>query len=682
MIDARLFAPRAREGPRLTDLAVQTSAYGTQVPRVYGTMRVAGCVIWSTDLIETRDRHRGGKGQPATVSYDYAASFAVALSTRPIVSVRRIWADGTLLRGAAGDWKTRTGCRLHTGGEGQARDPLIASLEPDTPAYRGIAYAVFEQLPLGGFGNRIPSLTFEVVADAAPPTIGAVARDMAAGAVVGDGPADTLDGFAAAGGSVAGAIEVLADAAGAWLVPDGGAMRIANRLPGAALAIPDDAAVAERRAPIETVARLLSVAHYDPARDHQIGVQQARRAGGAGWREERVELAAALGASRARSIAADMLLRAERARVTRRVTLDAGALAIAPGAAVRSLGETWRVARVSVERSGVTLDLVPAPVTGATMAADAGRVLPAPDEIVGATVLAVAELPPLDEAATAVPRVAVFAAGRSAGWRGATLLVSRDGGAGWEAGGGTAMAAVMGALTAPLRAAPATLQDRRGTIEVALAHAGMTLESATAAAVDGGANVALVGDELLQFRDAVQVGTTRWRLSVLWRGRRATAATAHPAGARFVLVERDALRVLAMPAWQVGDMLSLLASGAGDVAGPVAAGVTLTGASIAPPPPVRVRAVRSAGGGVTVTWVRRSRLGWRWRDGGDVPLGEEREGYAVTLTAGGTTQRVTTAVPRAVFADVADGAATIEVRQLGTYAPSAPATLSIEGVTA
>jgi uncharacterized membrane protein len=27
-IDARLFAPRARQGPRLSDLAVQTSSYG------------------------------------------------------------------------------------------------------------------------------------------------------------------------------------------------------------------------------------------------------------------------------------------------------------------------------------------------------------------------------------------------------------------------------------------------------------------------------------------------------------------------------------------------------------------------------------------------------------------------------------------------------------------------------
>lgn len=47
-------APKPRQGPRLVELGVQTSSYGTQIPKVFGTMRMAGCVIWSTDLIERR----------------------------------------------------------------------------------------------------------------------------------------------------------------------------------------------------------------------------------------------------------------------------------------------------------------------------------------------------------------------------------------------------------------------------------------------------------------------------------------------------------------------------------------------------------------------------------------------------------------------------------------------------
>ena len=48
--------PGPRKGPRLGDLTVQTSSYGNLVPRIYGTMRVAGTVVWATDLKEDREK--------------------------------------------------------------------------------------------------------------------------------------------------------------------------------------------------------------------------------------------------------------------------------------------------------------------------------------------------------------------------------------------------------------------------------------------------------------------------------------------------------------------------------------------------------------------------------------------------------------------------------------------------
>ena len=59
-LDEQLLAP-ANRGPRLGDLSVQSSSYGTQVPRIYGTMRVAGSVAWATDLIESGET-TGAKG--------------------------------------------------------------------------------------------------------------------------------------------------------------------------------------------------------------------------------------------------------------------------------------------------------------------------------------------------------------------------------------------------------------------------------------------------------------------------------------------------------------------------------------------------------------------------------------------------------------------------------------------
>ena len=170
---------------------------------------MAGTVIWATDLREDRHKQGGAKGSSATTTYSYSASFAVALSGRAIRSVGRIWAEGKLLRGAAGDWKSAIGAfRLHDGGEDGGIDPLIAAAEGETPAYRSTALAVFEDLQLADFGNRIPSLTFEVVADDAPVRIADIAGVLSEGAVAG-GAAAEIAGYAASGDSIRGAIEAL-----------------------------------------------------------------------------------------------------------------------------------------------------------------------------------------------------------------------------------------------------------------------------------------------------------------------------------------------------------------------------------------------------------------------------------------------------------------------------------------
>src|SRR6478735_3363391 len=72
-IDRSLFGPGPRTGPRLNDLSVQTSSYGTPVPRVYGTMRVAGTVVWATELRESSEPQTCAKGQPDVVVYSYSA---------------------------------------------------------------------------------------------------------------------------------------------------------------------------------------------------------------------------------------------------------------------------------------------------------------------------------------------------------------------------------------------------------------------------------------------------------------------------------------------------------------------------------------------------------------------------------------------------------------------------------
>ncbi|MAC58311.1 MAG: hypothetical protein CMH85_08540, partial [Novosphingobium sp.] len=51
-VDTALFGSSSRQGPRLAELAVSTSSYGQILPRHFGRMRVAGSILWATDLVE------------------------------------------------------------------------------------------------------------------------------------------------------------------------------------------------------------------------------------------------------------------------------------------------------------------------------------------------------------------------------------------------------------------------------------------------------------------------------------------------------------------------------------------------------------------------------------------------------------------------------------------------------
>ncbi|MCM2563781.1 phage tail protein [Lutimaribacter sp. EGI FJ00015] len=183
VVGQSLFGPKLpdQQGPRLSDLAVSSSAYGAPIPIAYGTLRIAGNMIWSTGLIETTTTTRvggkgGGGGQKVT-EYSYAASFALAFGEGPADQVLRLWADGKLIfdrTGAIEGSQTvaRDGLRMrfYPGDETQLPDPLIASVEGagSVPAHRGLCYIVFEDFELADYGNRIPNITAEITWRAQP----------------------------------------------------------------------------------------------------------------------------------------------------------------------------------------------------------------------------------------------------------------------------------------------------------------------------------------------------------------------------------------------------------------------------------------------------------------------------------------------------------------------------------
>lgn len=169
--------PPISVGPRLQDLAVQSSAEGVGIPIVFGRARIAGNVIWARPIKETRHEEDVGKGMGGggtQVSYTYSVSFAIGICEGTIIGIRKIWADSKLIYDVSASADAGTlqvsqelakAIRVYTGSETQTADPTIQSFEgaANTPAYRGLAYLVFEDLQLADFANHMPNVTCEVL---------------------------------------------------------------------------------------------------------------------------------------------------------------------------------------------------------------------------------------------------------------------------------------------------------------------------------------------------------------------------------------------------------------------------------------------------------------------------------------------------------------------------------------
>ncbi len=692
-LDQRIFKPKGREGARLKELQVTTSSYGTPIARHFGKMRTAGSIIWATELVESSEKQGGGKGRPSVTTFSYAASFAVALASRPIRNVGRIWADGNLLRGEAGDLKTGGEFRLYHGHGDQEPDPLIASAEgAGAPAFRGLAYCVFESLQLADFGNRIPSLSFEVIADDGEVSLAEMVPSTGAASDI-SRSLSQLVGFTDEGGPVAANLEAIGevypfscDASGSALT-----IRASDAVPANPPLLPEAvsdssgdsfgaASGQSRRRQADQREVPDGLRYYDLSRDFQAGLQRADGRARPG-RSRVIEFPGALQAADARLLANKAADRAawEREQLSWRIAdLDP---TLAPGDIVRVPGKRgyWQIESWELRETGVELELRRLPHgPSRAPAADAGSVLGQRDLLATPTVLDAFELPWDGSGSGSQRQVFVAASSESPGWAGAALYAVENGGLN-AIGSSGRRRATMGSLATPLPASQSVLFDRYGNFEVELASADFALDNASEASLASGANRALVGTEIVQFATAERIAGARWHLSGLLRGRGGSESVAlegHEAGTPFVLLDDVPV---SLDSGTIGLATQIAATGLAD-SEPVVAPIRNAGATLKPLVPVQPLADWQAGGGLFLAWKRRSRGAWQWLDSVQVPLNEETESYRVGVGPADQPDQfwdVTEPCLQFAPADSANLATThagkpVWVRQIGSYGTSDP----------
>lgn len=686
MIDNELF-PQKAEGPRLNDLTVTSSTYGKPLPLLFGPEnRIAGNVIWSSGLIETKSKKKqGGKGGPVVqvTEYSYRSSIAVAIGEGVLGRVKKIWANNNVIYDADAPpppipVSLFSSMRFYRGDFTQTPDPTMEAYVGvgRTPAYRGTAYVVLADLQLADFGNRLPNLEFLIEAHPSI-SVGQVVADVVNRCGLDLNLASTVSltdpvrGFViGTASSGIGAMQPLALAFDFDVAEVGGALRCVKRTAAAAaIVLSRDLAGHEggqeqgdvldwTRAQITSMPREATVTFSDPERDWQPSSQVARRSEGTANNNLATEIAVVMTADQARALADRMLWQAWTGIQTAAAVTDDRWISLEPGRSYwfeTPAGlEPLRITRLTRGWNGIielSLKRDRDEVYLSTAAGVPSTVPPNDLRLPGLSKIILLDIPLLLDADNAQASGFYWGVlGSGNGWRGADFLraVSPPS---FEIIAPQGAELTLGEVALPTPA-PAPGFDSRSdldmttVIRVTMARETMTLSGVTDAEMLAGSNAIYLGPdhghggEIIQFGVADLVSPGVYDLSRLRRGQRGTefAWGSHAADEMLVLLEIGSLRrsdfgVADLNLSRAYKAVSLLTL---EVDTPAVAWAN-TGVGLRPYSPVDLIAEGETGGDVLMKWTRRSRIGE-----GVVPppLAEETEAYVLRiLTAGGALKR-------------------------------------------
>jgi len=171
--------------PQPHETRLQFSSWGMAIPIQYGSGRMAGNIIYMSDIVETitRSKHRQDGVRYYEMVKTYTATFAIAFCEE-IEAILRIWVNNKIFVDyrdpsspyyPTGDSALQAGnlstsiarqaayFTIYHGTETQTSNPAISALltAAETPAYRGTCYIVFIDFPIGEFSG-IPNIEIEV----------------------------------------------------------------------------------------------------------------------------------------------------------------------------------------------------------------------------------------------------------------------------------------------------------------------------------------------------------------------------------------------------------------------------------------------------------------------------------------------------------------------------------------
>lgn len=224
------------------------------------------------------------------------------------------------------------------------------------------------------------------------------------------------------------------------------------------------------------------------------------------------------------------------------------------------------------------------------------------------------------------------ASGVMPAWPGANIDLSLDGGETWIESQSTRIGGVIGELATPLGDHPQEYPDFINSCEVNILSPDEMLSGTSLPGMLNRINLAIIGDELINFSEVDEVSPNRWELKTLLRGRKGTNPVAHAAGERFLLMS-GAVFIPAELSWINRPLTFRAATFGRPLDEATVMTVTFTGQTQVERQPAYLQASRLAGN-IRINWQGVGRLG----SGTHVAMGAYFNGYRVTCTHGSLTR--------------------------------------------
>jgi hypothetical protein len=471
------------------------------------------------------------------------------------------------------------------------------------------------------------------------------------------------------------AIEVLQQAYFFDAVESDGVMRFIPRGGEQALSIDDGEIVSGElldiyRAKEHQLPHKVDVSYVSRANNYQAGNQHARRMKVDSEEQMLVSLPIVMEKGKARAVAETILYNAWMERVGYQFSLPPSYSYLEPTDIVNvqknGINHVMRVVQTSSKDDGVLMV--------STVAEDISIYdsYAEPNDVnkielikqAGDSSALLLDLPVLPNEQADGVRMHVAVRGDSVGWHGAVLYRSDDDGLSYQEIDQTTIASTSGAALTVLANSEPQRFDVLSTVDVAV---NAELESVSFTALLNGANVAMLGSEIIQFQTAQLMSHNIYRLSGLLRGRLGTEITVadHALAEPFVLVNSALLREDISDALLGLERCYKVVSGGNRLEASDEIKFIQNGRRLKPFAPVHVQGKRTGGGDLIISWVRRARANGHWRDKVDVPLVEVTELYEIELFDGEDVVRTLTNTMPVITYSAADQIADFGIVQIG-----------------